>query len=99
MNLWSGRTLLWRGDLREAQERLEAAHERFAEWGRTRSRETYGSAFLGAARLLRGDLAGARAALADGQPDDDGSDGYAQLARTRAELLLEEGDSAATLES
>ncbi len=98
VNLWSGRTLLWRGELREAQERLEAANERFAEWGRTRSRETYGSAFLGAARLLRGDLAGARAALADGQADDDGSDGYAQLARTRAELLLEEGDFAGTLE-
>ena len=98
VNLWSGRTLLWRGELREAQERLEAANERFAEWGRTRSRETYGSAFLGAARLLRGDLAGARAALADGQADDDGSDGYAQLARSRAELLLEEGDFAATLE-
>ena len=46
VNLWSGRTLLFRGELREAQERLESANERFAEWGRTRSRETYGPAFL-----------------------------------------------------
>ena len=98
VNLWSGRTLLWRGELREAQERLEAANERFAEWGRTRSRVTYGPAFLGAVRLLRGDLAGARSTLEEGQADDDGSDGYAQLVRARAELLLEEGDFAAALE-
>ena len=98
VNLWSGRTLLWRGELREAQERLEAANERFAEWGRTRSRVTYGPAFLGAVRLLRGDLAGARSTLEEGQPEDDASDGYAQLVRTRAELLLEEGDFAAALE-
>ena len=98
VNLWSGRTLLWRGELREAQERLESANERFAEWGRTRSRVTYGPAFLGAVRLLRGDLAGARSTLAEGQADDDGSDGYAQLVRTRVELLLEEGDFAAALE-
>jgi DNA-binding NarL/FixJ family response regulator len=98
VNLWSGRTLLFRGELREAQERLESANERFAEWGRTRSRETYGPAFLGAVQLLRGDLAGARSTLEEGQAVDDGSDGFAQLARTRAELLLEEGDFAAALE-
>jgi len=97
VNLWSARTLLWRGELRDAQERLEAAGEQFAQWGRTRSRDTYGPAFLGATLLLRGDLDGARAALASGQTDDDGSDGYAQLARSRTELLLAEGRFAEAL--
>ncbi|HXD57791.1 MAG TPA: AAA family ATPase [Thermoleophilaceae bacterium] len=91
VNLWSARTFLWRGDLREAQERLEAANERFAEWGRTRSRETYAPAFLGAVLLRRGDLAGARAILATGQREDDKSDGFVELARTRTELALAEG--------
>jgi DNA-binding CsgD family transcriptional regulator len=92
VKLWSGLTLLWRGELREAQERLESANEQFAEWGRTRSRETYGPAFLGGVRLLRGDLAGARAVLESGQVEDDGSDGFAALVRTRAEVLIEEGE-------
>jgi DNA-binding CsgD family transcriptional regulator len=92
VKLWSARTLLWRGELREAQERLEAANEQFAAWGRTRSRETYGPAFLGTVRLLRGDLAGARAVLEMGQVEDDGSDGFTELVHTRAELLLEEGE-------
>ncbi len=98
VNLWSGRTLLWRGELREAEERLEAANERFAEWGRTRSGKTYGPAFLGRVRLQRGDLAGARAILAAGQAEDDGSDGFAELVRTRVELLLQEGGFAGALE-
>jgi DNA-binding CsgD family transcriptional regulator len=98
VNLWSGITLLWRGELRDAQERLEAAHERFADWGRTRSRETYGTAFLAAARLRRGDLEGARAVLAGGQEHDDGSDGFAELVRSRAELLLAEGHLAEAVE-
>jgi DNA-binding CsgD family transcriptional regulator len=91
VSLWSGRTLLWRGDLRDAQERLEAANEQFAEWGRTRSRETYGPAFLGAVLIRRGDLAGARAILETGQAEDDGSDAFAELTCTRVELALEEG--------
>ncbi|HEY7629472.1 MAG TPA: LuxR C-terminal-related transcriptional regulator, partial [Thermoleophilaceae bacterium] len=98
VKLWSARTLLWRGELREAQERLEAAHEQFAAWGRTRSSKTYGPAFLGAARLLRGDLAGARAILETGQAEDDGSDGFAELVRTRTELALEQGEFAEALE-
>jgi DNA-binding CsgD family transcriptional regulator len=98
VNLWSGMTLLWRGELRDAQERLEAAHERFADWGRTRSRETYGTAFLAAARLRRGDLDGARAVLAGGQEHDDGSDGFAELVRSRAELLVAEGRFAEAVE-
>src|SRR3712207_7640098 len=56
---------------REAQERLEAADEQFAEWGRARSRVTYGPAFLGATLLARGELAGAREVLARGQLEED----------------------------
>jgi DNA-binding NarL/FixJ family response regulator len=98
VNLWSARTLLWRGELREAQERIEAANEHFAEWGRARSRDTYGPAFLGAVLLLRGDIAGAREVLEAGQTEDDGSDGFGQLVRTRGELALEEGEFAHALE-
>ncbi len=97
VNLWRGGTLLWRGDLREAELSLEAAQENFAAWGRARSRETYGPAFLGMTRVLRGDLAGARAALSAGQADDDGSKGYWQLRVARCELLLAEGRHADVL--
>jgi DNA-binding CsgD family transcriptional regulator len=91
VNLWRGFTLLRRGELREAQASLEAAQEQFADWGRVRSRETYGAAFLAAVRVLRGDLPGARAALQASQADDDGSNGYVQLVVSRAMLLLAEG--------
>ncbi len=98
VNLWSGRTLLWRGELRDAQERLEAASEHFAEWGRTRSGVTYGPAFLGATLLRRGDIARAREVLASGQDEDDGTDGFAELLCSRVELLLEEGRFADALD-
>jgi len=99
VQLWSARTLLWRGELREAQERLEAARERFAQWGRRRSRETYGAAYLAAVLTQRGDLAGARRALdEDGQQDDDGSDGFAQVLGSRAQLLVAEGCHAEALD-
>jgi DNA-binding CsgD family transcriptional regulator len=98
VNLWSARTLFWRGDLRDAQERLEAARERFADWGRARSSQTYGPAFLGATLVLRGDLAAARAVLDAGQQQDDGSDGCAQLLASRAQLLIAEGRFAEALE-
>jgi DNA-binding CsgD family transcriptional regulator len=98
VNLWRGFTLLRRGDLREALVSLEAAQEQFADWGRVRSRETYGAAFLSAARLGRGDLEGARAALASAQQDPDGSNGYAQLLVSRASLLLAEGRPAEALD-
>jgi len=98
VQLWSARTLLWRGDLRDAQERLEAARERFAEWGRRRSRETYGPAFLAGALTLRGDLAAARTVLDGAQQDDDGSDGFVQLLGSRAQLLVAEGRYADALD-
>jgi DNA-binding CsgD family transcriptional regulator len=98
VNLWSGRTLFWRGDLRDAQERLEAANERFADWGRARSSQTYGPAYLGATLVLRGDLAAAQAVLDAGQQEDDGSDGWAQLVASRAQLLIARGRFAEALE-
>jgi DNA-binding NarL/FixJ family response regulator len=42
-------------------------------------------------RLRRGDVAGARAILETGQTDDDGSDGFAELVRARAEVALVDG--------
>jgi DNA-binding CsgD family transcriptional regulator len=91
VGLWEGATRVWRGELREAQELLEAAHRDFLSWGLARTKETYGPAFLGAVRLLRGDLAGARALLDPAALEDARGDGERHLLRAWAELLLIEG--------
>ena len=91
VGLWGGATLLWRGDLRDAQESLEQAQQDFVNWGLVRSAETYGPAFLGAVRLLRGDLAGARELLDPTGIEDVRGDGHRHLLRSWAELLLAEG--------
>ena len=61
MSLWRGRRC--RGAASCARPRSGSRPRTSARrvWGCARSRETYGAAFLAAARLLRGDLAGARA--------------------------------------
>jgi len=97
VNLWRGFTLLWRGELREAEESLLAAQERFADWGRARSRDTYAPAFLPAVRVRRGDLAGARRVLEAAQREDDGSDAHGLLLRSWSGLLLGEGRHAEAL--
>ncbi|HUB98863.1 MAG TPA: AAA family ATPase [Solirubrobacterales bacterium] len=91
VNLWRGATLLWRGDLREAEESLEGAKEGFFDWGLARSAETYVPAFHGMALLARGDLDGARAMLDPSRVAGDETDGYKLLLRGWAALLLTEG--------
>ncbi len=91
LGLWRGATLIWRGDLREAEESLENAVEDFIRWGLIRAGETYGPAFLGAARLRRGKLAAARELLDPSRVEDPQTDGYRHLLRFWCEVLLAEG--------
>ena len=91
LGLWRGATLIWRGDLREAEESLENAVEDFIRWGLVRAGETYGPAFLGAVRLRRGNLPGARELLDPAGIEDSQSDGYRHLLRFWCELLIAEG--------
>jgi DNA-binding CsgD family transcriptional regulator len=91
VNLWWGGTLLWRGDLRAAQESLEGARQGFRDWGLARSAETYVPAFQGMTLLALGDLDGARAMLDPSRIVGDETDGYKLLLRGWATLLLAEG--------
>jgi DNA-binding CsgD family transcriptional regulator/exonuclease VII small subunit len=92
VNVWGGATLLWRGELRDAEESLAAGLENLADWGLDPSSESYGltRSFAGAVRLLRGDLDGARELLDPAQVEDRRTDGYRLLLSWRAELLLAE---------
>ena len=97
VGLWRGFSLLWRGELREAEELLEGARDDFLTWGLLAPAEVYLPAFLGAVRLERGDVAGARALVdADGTPDG-GTDGDRHLLWSRAEVMLAEGRFAEAL--
>jgi len=89
--LWQGTNLMYRGDLREAEEMLEGTREDFLTWGLVRGSQTYIPGFLGLAKVLRGDLEGARALLADPLQEDEREDGERHLLRAQAELALAEG--------
>ena len=91
VNLWSGLTLLWRGDLRTAQERLEAANERLCRLGsrplratRTAQRSSAMPGGCAATSRERG------RSSTTGQRDDDGSDGFAQLIRSPSDAAARE---------
>ena len=91
MNIWRGWTWLQRGELEEAEaslrEAMEQLHEGFGENGPTLS---YGAGPLARTLIEKGDLSGARAALADrGRPNPE-SDGEALVRRSEVELLLAE---------
>ncbi len=50
VGLWRGFTLLWRGELLDAEESLDGVEQDFLTWGLVQSSETYVPAFLGAVR-------------------------------------------------
>jgi DNA-binding CsgD family transcriptional regulator len=91
VGLWRGFTLLWRGELLDAEESLTGVEQDFLSWGLVQSSETYLPAFLGLIRALRGDLDGARAMLDPDKPTNRQGDGYRHLLGGWAELLLLEG--------
>ena len=91
-NLWSGASLLWRGDLPEAESRLLAALENARDWGLLESGAAYGPAFAftAAVRILRGDLEGARRLIDPTGGDERRVDSSRLTLSSRVELLLAE---------
>ncbi len=91
MSLWAGFTMLQRGDLVEAQEALERCLADHARWGSAGSIVDSGEAFLALARLGRGDVDGARAALGHRAAPAGGEDSARAWRTARLELLAAEG--------
>ena len=92
VNLWRGWTWLQRGELAEAETALREASEQLQEgFGDNGPSLAYGAGLLARTLIEKGDLAGARTALAArGHPNPD-SDGDGLVRRGEAELLLAEG--------
>ena len=92
VDLWRGWTWLQRGELAEAEDSVRRALEATMLVGdRHGAGMAYVSAFLSRTLLERGDLAGARAALATRGDPSPGSDGDPLVRRGEIELLLAEG--------
>jgi DNA-binding CsgD family transcriptional regulator len=89
--LWRGFTLLWRGDLTDAEEELAAAFDQAENWGYGPETLQWNAAHLAWCQLERGDLPGARQALARGLDQGGHGDGARYWANARLELLVAEG--------
>ncbi len=100
VNLWRGYTLLRWGELPEAELSLLAGAEQMNLWGSEAGTvNEFPAAFLCETRIERGDLAGARAALASPGPYDVRGDGANFIRGASAELLLAEGRAEEALEA
>ena len=91
MYLWRGFTLFWRGDLVDAEEQLAAAFDQAETWGYGADTLQWNAAHLAWCLVERGDLAGARRALARGPELGGHSDGARYWCNARLELLVAEG--------
>lgn len=92
LDLWFGLTLLWRGELVDAEASLAAALDGFKLWGHGRDQaQIYCDAFLAAVRRERGDLVGARMALEQSHDTSGVDDGARYWLNSHIELLLAEG--------
>jgi DNA-binding CsgD family transcriptional regulator len=93
VNLWRGWTWLARGELAEAEDSLrEAIEQTVLIEEQDGPGMAYVVAFLARVLIARGDLPGARAALAPRRRVHAGSDGDTLLRRSTVELLLAEAD-------
>jgi DNA-binding SARP family transcriptional activator/tetratricopeptide (TPR) repeat protein len=89
--LWRGFNLFWRGDLTDAEELLSLAFDQADTWGYGPETLQWNAAHLAWCLVERGDLPGARQALARG-PDQGGlGDGARYWGNARLELLVAEG--------
>ena len=91
VNLWQGHYQWWHGDLRDAETSLRTAMEQSVEWESSPLGFAYTQAFLAQVRLDRGDLAGARAVLAESDLARAIGEGRRLLLEARARVLLAEG--------
>jgi tetratricopeptide (TPR) repeat protein len=91
MYLWRGFALLWRGDLLDAEEELTAAFDQAEAWGFGPDTLQWNAAHLAWCEVERGDLVGARRALARARELGGGSDGARYWCNARLELLIAEG--------
>jgi DNA-binding NarL/FixJ family response regulator len=91
VNIWRGWNWMQRGELVEAETSLREAQQQLTDLFEPDSHSVaYGAAYLARVLTERGDLAGARAALATGGKPNPGSDADALLRRAEIELLLAE---------
>ena len=91
VNIWRGWTWLQRGELAEAEASLREANEQLHDLFEPDSHSVaYGAAHLARVLIERGDLAGARAALATCGTPNPASDADALVRRAEIELLLAE---------
>src|SRR5262249_2246702 len=97
VQLWSGYTQYLRGDLADAESELRAARKTISLWGMPmQSSWTY--PLLGEVLAGRGEIAEARAVLADAGSPPPGSDQAILMDRVQMGLLLAEGRPAEALE-
>ncbi len=89
--LWRGFALYWRGDLTDAEEHARMSFDDAERWGVGPDTMQWYGAHLGVTLVERGDLAGARQALARGPVQGDASDGARHWCNARLELLVAEG--------
>ena len=91
VNIWRGWTWLQRGELAEAEASLREAQEQLHDLFEPDSHSVaYGAAHLARVLTERGDLGGARAALATRGTPNPASDADALIRRAELELLLAE---------
>ncbi len=90
MYLWRGFNLFWRGDLIDAEEQLSAAFDQAETWGYGPETLQWNAAHLAWCLVERGDLAGARRALARGADLGGIGDGARYWCNARLELLVAE---------
>jgi DNA-binding SARP family transcriptional activator/DNA-binding NarL/FixJ family response regulator len=88
--LWRGFTLYWRGDLVDAEELVRSAFDQGERWGYGPDTLQWNAAVLGGVLVERGDLTGARQALARAPERGGSADGPRYWCNSRLELLVAE---------
>jgi DNA-binding CsgD family transcriptional regulator len=97
VQLWSGYTHYLRGDLIDAESELRASRETISVWGMP-TESAWTSPLLAEVLVERGEIAEARAVLADAGSPPAGSDQAILIDRAQTRLLLAEGRPAEALE-